>query len=52
MRMLFDVATPMHMIAPINAGTLIGVRVIKSIQTIPVNAPGSAIMMINGSSQL
>jgi hypothetical protein len=50
--MLLEVATPMHMIVPINAGTLMVVRVRNSIQAIPVSAPGSAVMMMNGSSQL
>ena len=34
-RMLFAVATPMHMIAPVSAGTLIVVCVTNSIQTMP-----------------
>ena len=50
MRMLFDVATPMLMIAPISAGTESVVPVEKSIQTIPASAPGSADRMIIGSS--
>ena len=41
-RMLFAVATPMHMIAPVSAGTLIVVCVTNSIQTMPASAPGSA----------
>ena len=49
-RMLFAVATPMHMIAPINAGTLSVVFVMKSIQTIPASAAGNAEIMMNGSS--
>ena len=49
--MLFAVATPMHMIDPVSAGTLIVVWVTKSIQTIPASAAGSAEMMMNGSSQ-
>ena len=48
--MLLAVATPMLMIAPIRAGTLSGVSVRKSIQTIPASAPGSAMMMMKGSS--
>ena len=50
-RMLFAVATPMHMIAPISAGTLSVVPVRKSIQQMPASAPGSAMMMMNGSLQ-
>ncbi len=49
--MLFAVATPMHMIAPVSAGTLSGVCTRKSIQTIPAIAAGSAEMMMRGSSQ-
>jgi hypothetical protein len=45
------VATPIHIIAPISAGTLKVVPVIKSIQTIPASAQGNAVMMINGSVQ-
>ena len=48
--MLFAVATPMHMIAPVSAGTLSVVCVTNSIQTMPASAPGSAVMMMNGSS--
>jgi hypothetical protein len=50
-RMLFAVATPMHMIAPVKAGTDRLVCVKNSIHTIPANAAGSAVMMTNGSSQ-
>ena len=50
-RMLFAVATPMHMMAPISDGTLNVVWVTNSIQTMPASAPGSAIRMMNGSSQ-
>ena len=39
----------MHMIAPISAGTLSVVPVMKSIQTMPASAPGSAMMMMKGS---
>ena len=46
--MLFAVATPMHMIEPISEGTLKVVWVTNSIHTIPANAPGSAIRMMNG----
>ena len=51
MSTLFEVATPMHMIAPVNAGTEIGVNVTNSIQTMPASAAGSAVMMTNGSVQ-
>ena len=40
------------MIAPINAGTLSVVKVRCKAQTTPASAPGSAVMMMNGSSQL
>jgi len=49
--MLFAVATPMLMIAPISEGTLTVVPVTKSIQRMPASAPGSAIRMMSGSSQ-
>ena len=49
-RMLFAVATPMHMIAPIIEGTLNVVCVRNSIQQMPASAPGRAVMMMNGSS--
>ena len=45
------VATPMHMIAPVNAGTLSGVSVMNSIQTMPASAAGSAVMITKGSVQ-
>ena len=48
--MLLEVATPMHMIAPISAGTLTVVPVRYSIHTIPASAPGKAVRMMNGSS--
>ena len=48
--MLFAVATPTHMIAPISAGTLAWCCVRNSIHTMPASAPGSAIRMMNGSS--
>ena len=41
----------MHMIDPIRLGTLKVVWVTNRIQTIPASAPGSAIKMMNGSSQ-
>ncbi len=50
-RMLFAVAMPMHMIAPVRAGTESGVPVMKSIHTMPASAPGNAVMMMNGSVQ-
>src|SRR5882762_472286 len=50
-RTLLAVATPMHMIAPVRAGTLTGVCVRNSIHTIPPRAAGRAVMMMNGSSQ-
>ena len=49
-RMLFAVATPMHMIAPVSAGTLIVVCVMNRNHTIPASAAGRAIRMMNGSS--
>ncbi len=48
---LLAVATPMHVIAPISAGTLTGVWLRNSIQTMPARAAGSAVMMMNGSRQ-
>ena len=50
--MLLAVATPMHMMAPINAGTHSVVRVRKRNSTMPASAAGSAVMMMNGSVQL
>ena len=50
MRMLFDVATPIAMMQPMSAGTLIVVCVTKSAHRIPASAPGSAMRMMNGSS--
>ncbi|OIQ63028.1 hypothetical protein GALL_554360 [mine drainage metagenome] len=49
--MEFAVAVPMHMIAPVKAGTDNVVSVRNSDHTIPAKAPGSAVMMMNGSSQ-
>ena len=49
-RIELAVATPMLMIAPISAGTLIVVPVAQSIQRMPATAPGSAIRMISGST--
>src|SRR5947208_5771756 len=48
-KILFAVATPMAIIAPMSDGTLRVVPVMKSIQMMPHNAPGSAMMMTNGS---
>src|ERR1700682_2948479 len=50
-RMLLAVATPMHMIAPVSAGTESVVLVANSIQTMPASAVGSATTITNGSSQ-
>ncbi len=49
-KMLLEVATPTLMIAPVNEGTFSVVCVTKSIQQIPASAPGSAVMMMKGSS--
>ena len=49
--MVFAVAVPMHMIAPVSAGTDSVVCVRNRIQAIPPKAAGSAVMMMNGSSQ-
>lgn len=48
---LFEVATPMHIMAPISAGMLSEVWVRNSIQQIPASAPGRAVMMRNASFQ-
>ena len=45
------VATPMHMMAPVSAGTDSVVSVANSIHTMPASAAGSAVMMTNGSLQ-
>ena len=50
-RMLFAVPTPMHMIAPVSAGTDSVVPVAKKIQMMPARAVGNARMTTNGSSQ-
>ena len=42
----------MHMMVPIKLGTLNVVCVAKSIHRMPENAPGNAMMIIMGSSQL
>ena len=49
---LFAVATPMAMIAPMSDGTVNVVCVTYSIHRMPASAPGSAMMMMSGSSQL
>ena len=51
MRMELAVATPMDMMAPMRAGTLMVVLVAQSIQRIPASAPGRAMRMMSGSSQ-
>ena len=48
---LLAVATPMHMMAPVRAGTDKVVWVANSIQTMPASAAGKAVMMTNGSVQ-
>ena len=48
---LLAVATPMHMIAPVSAGTDSVVCVTNSIHTMPARPPGSAVMITNGSAQ-
>ncbi len=48
---LLAVATPMHMIAPVKAGTDIVVWLTNSIQTIPAKPAGSAVTMTKGSAQ-
>ena len=50
-RTLFAVATPMHMMAPVSAGTDSVVPVANSIHTMPASAAGSAVMITNGSAQ-
>ena len=47
---LLAVATPMHMIAPVSAGTDKVVPVTNSVQMMPASAPGSAMRITNGSS--
>ncbi len=49
-RMLFAVATPIHMIEPVSAGTLSVVFVMNRNHAMPARAAGSAEMMMNGSS--
>jgi len=48
---LLAVATPMHMIAPVSAGTDSVVWVANNIQTMPASAAGSAVITMNGSLQ-
>ena len=48
--MLLAVPTPMHMMAPMRAGTLRVVLVRKRNTMMPARAAGSAVMMMNGSS--
>ena len=50
-RTLLAVATPMHMIAPVRAGTDTVVPVANSIQTMPASAVGKAATIMSGSSQ-
>src|ERR1700722_5893402 len=50
-KMLLAVATPMVMMAPVNAGTLKVVAVRNSIQQIPASAAGKAVMMMKASIQ-
>ncbi len=47
--MLLAVATPIVMIAPVNAGTLSVVPVMNSIQAMPARADGSAATMMAAS---
>ena len=47
---LLAVAMPMHMMAPVSAGTDSVVPVMNNIQMIPASAPGNAVMMMKGSS--
>ena len=49
-RIELAVATPMHMIAPVSAGTERVVWVANSIQTMPASAAGRAVTMTKGSS--
>ncbi len=49
--MLFAVATPTVMIAPVSAGTLRCVPVKNSIHAMPASAAGNALTMISGSIQ-
>ena len=49
-RMEFDTAIPTAMIEPISDSTLMVVPVTASIHGMPTSAPGTATMMMNGSS--
>ena len=44
-----EVATPTLMMAPVSAGTLNGVCVRNSTQTMPASAAGNAVTMMNAS---
>ena len=50
-RIEFETAMPTAMIAPISDSTLMVVWVTTSIQRMPTSAPGTATMMMKGSSQ-
>ena len=41
---------PMHMIAPVSAGTESGVQVANSIHAMPASAAGSVAMITSGST--
>src|SRR5258705_148697 len=49
---LFDVATPIAMMVPMSDGTLNVVWVTNSIHRMPAIAPGNAMMITRGSSQV
>ena len=51
-RMELAVATPMHMMAPVSAGTDSVVPVRNSIHTMPASAPGKPMTITAGSIQL
>jgi hypothetical protein len=46
------VAIPMHMMAPVNAGTDSVVPVMNNIQMIPASAPGRAVMPTIGTIRI
>lgn len=48
-KMLFDVAMPTAMMAPMNDSTFSVVPVAASIHSTPMSAPGTATRMMNGS---
>ncbi len=50
-RMELETPIPTAMIAPISDMTLMVVPVSASIHKMPMSAPGTAIMMMNGSTQ-